>query len=110
MGIDQIALDPTPPSAKRAKVEKSAPNYPGKRSRPSPPYGQCPYRTNTFQKGASLRKMNILKVWEYDITFLEIILMEILCKNGFGGKEDWLARMAAGQKGTEMNCYICANW
>ena len=48
----------------------------------------------------------------YDIiwTFLEIVLMEILCKNGFGGKEDWLARMAAGQKGTEMNCYICANW
>ena len=41
---------------------------------------------------------------------LEIILMEILRKNGFGGKEDWLARMADGQKGTEMNCYICANW
>ena len=29
MGIAQIALDP-PPSVKRANVEKSAPNHPGK--------------------------------------------------------------------------------
>ena len=63
--------------------------------------------------GANFQKCYIIFpcfTWEYDIAFLKIVLMEILCKNGFGGKEDWLARMAAGQKGTEMNCYICANW
>ena len=35
--------------------KKSAPNHPGKPLHPpAPPYGQCPYGNNTFQKGASL--------------------------------------------------------
>ena len=67
MGIAQIALDPC---VKRANVEKSAPNHPGKPlhpwatweisapnhpgkpSHPPPLYGLCPYEGNTFQKGA----------------------------------------------------------
>ena len=66
MSIAQIALDP-PLSVKRAN-----PNHPGKPLHPQatwekvpqtilaslysppPPYGQCPYVNNTFQKGASL--------------------------------------------------------
>ena len=36
MGITQIALDPPPPSVKRANVEESAPNHPGKPLHPPP--------------------------------------------------------------------------
>ena len=36
--------------------KKSTPSHPGKPQHPSgaPPFGQCPYVNNTFQKGASL--------------------------------------------------------
>ena len=37
----------------QATREKSAPNHLGKLLH-TPPYGQCPYEINTFQKGASL--------------------------------------------------------
>ena len=39
---------------------KSTPNHPGKPLHP-PPYGQCPYGNNTFQKGASLTFIKLLK-------------------------------------------------
>ena len=73
MDIAQIAIDP-PPSVKRAIVEKSVQNHPytiltppgnvGKKCpkpswqalTPPPPYRQCPYGNNTFQKGASIRE------------------------------------------------------
>ena len=69
MGIAQIALDPPlcqtgkpgknapnypgKPLYPKANVEKSAPNHPGKPLHLLP-YGQCPYKTNTFQREASL--------------------------------------------------------
>ena len=57
MGIAQIALDPCPPPlcqpGKRGKKE-SARNHSDKPIHPTPPYGQCPFGNNTFQKGSSV--------------------------------------------------------
>ena len=57
MGKKSASNHPGKPLQPRAMWEKSAPNHPGKAFQftpPAPPYGQCPYRNNTFQKGASL--------------------------------------------------------
>ena len=56
MGIAQIALDPHPPSVKRANVETKCPKPTWQAPFTPPPYGQCPYGNNKFQKGASLIK------------------------------------------------------
>ena len=59
MGIAQIALDP--PFVKRANMEKKVPQtILASLYTPPPLYGQCPYRTNTFKKGASLTCIDIL--------------------------------------------------
>ena len=73
MGIAQLALDPPlPPLSNGQTWKKGAPNHPGKPLHPgqiwkkkcpkpswqafttTPPFRQCPYGNNTFQKGASL--------------------------------------------------------
>ena len=43
-----------PHSVKRANVEKKCPKPSWQTYTPHPPYGQCHYGNNTFQKGASL--------------------------------------------------------
>ena len=77
MGIAQIALDP-PPLCQKGKREKvpqtilASPYTPGQCGKkcpkpswqaytPLPPYGQCPYGNNTFQKEASLTFIKFLK-------------------------------------------------
>ena len=63
MGIAQIALDPLPPSSvKLANVEKKCPKPSWQAFTPPLPYGQYPYASNTFQKGASLRPSAQLEV------------------------------------------------
>ena len=52
--------------------EKSAPNHTGKPFTHTPPFGQCPFGKNTFQKGASLISFDIAKrpVWLKSLSFL----------------------------------------
>ena len=66
IGIAQIVLDPPPPlSVKRANVGKKCSKPPSQavtRTSP-PPFRECQYGNNTFQKLASLyRKENIINV------------------------------------------------
>ena len=54
------ALPRPPPLCQTGKRgEKSAPKHPGKPLHP-PPFVQCPYWNNTFQKGASLSRARTL--------------------------------------------------
>ena len=92
-----------PPSVKQTNVEKSAPILPGKPLHPramwekkcpkpswqaltAPPYGQCPYGNNTFQKGASLSQESLPNNQQFDklaavsVTFFATCLLFIGAK------------------------------
>ena len=73
MGIVQIALDPPAlcQTGKRGKkVLQTILTSPY--TSPPPPFGQCPYGTNTFQKGASLTHKR--KLWYISKYFVQHVI------------------------------------
>ena len=70
---------------------KSAPNHPGKPLHPSPPYGQCPYGNNTFQKGASLGGVPwYIEVWDI---YLQVIV--------------WIVKLITEYTDGILSVYVC---